>query len=405
MKSELFHFVSTNKNILTILNLYSTNFLKVFRKLPLSSRTPVYRALPHTYRLWYYSALIDGSIISPANYINSVVKLKYNDNAVIVPIATPSFTKTSIKGFEFNYRVFTCEDHPVLRDILYFIESISPVVELDKSDNLKIDIMTLLKEYLTFNEDYYIIFLTRICFRLKLLKKLPSINTNKAQIMPSAIAGFFKLSKIDQLRRIVDAILSDASEKLTDIFPFDKELYKRESLEKLVKNSCSMTDFFQSYLINFGTDINELIEDLSIIINSEDIDDATVSSLSIYFRLKALMDSLITTPLGYYLQLIQPIYTEMYDFSFKIGEIVNAHKSKHIPVETFFFESCTAFDITPLGKIVFSSPKGLTNYQDFPKDTDFIKIFDSIIDWNNNVERYMMFNMLKIFNELKQNFK
>jgi hypothetical protein len=117
------------------------------------------------------------------------------------------------------------------------------------------------------------------------------------------------------------------------------------------------------------------------------------------------MDSMLTTPLGYYLQLIQPIYKEMYDFNFKMGEIIKVYKTKQIPMESYFFESCTTFDITSLGKVIFSTSKRLTYYQEFPENTDYNKVYNSIMDWNNNFEMYKMFSMLRIFDEIKQNLK
>jgi hypothetical protein len=405
MKSELVHFISTNSNIPKVLGIFSKNFLKYFRKIPPRSREPFYEALPYMYRLWYYSTLIEGSTVSPANFINSQVSAKYGSTAMIVPAIKPILSRSTIKGFELNYRVFTCEDHPVLRDLLVFIDHCTPTVQLNEKDTVSEEVTSIIKSNLTFNENYYVTFLTNISLRLNLLRKMPSINTKLAQVLPVPTTNFFKLTKKEQLKKVVEALIIQASETLTREFPYDKKLFTVEKISTMLSNSFNMSEFLQSYFINYGTDMNELIEDLSMILDCEALDEATITSLSHYFTLNSFMDSLLITPIGYYLQLIQPVYTDMYDFNFKMREISSAHTSKQIPIETYYFESCTAFDITSLGKSILPVSKKTKSLQTFSKNTDYNEVYKSIMEWDRNSDLNMFFNMLKSFEGRKQGFK
>lgn len=394
MKINITNYCNNTETIYGILDIFKENFLNDCKNLKPKQRPVVIKALPYLYRMWYYSTLIEDTSLSPANFINAQIKEIYDEDSIIVPIASPIYKNKILRDFSFEYKIFNLQNHPVLEDINLLLQQCTPDIGIDENGLLLEEESDIVINSLCFKEIFYVNFLTNIAYELNLIKKMPSINTHRAMVSHKDIEIFFKLSNIQQLKRITDATLSVASKTLCDTFTLSKKTFSKESLIILFKNSHDLDEYlneiFTKFNLSIDVDLGDLenLEDLVLEsiddMGNLDIPNETLMALALKFELAFLIDSYLITPLGYYLQLIKPIYIDETDFKVSFEQLIEASNS-NIPLIKFFFIMSNAYDLTSLGKICLSNGKSPKNeFEKFTNKINFKEAYDEIVSYNSN---------------------
>lgn len=190
MDNRIENYCQETESINKVLDFYKKEFLDNYEFLEVEERKPVLKAMPYCYRIWYYSALISDTSLSPANFINMQIKEKFNEDLVVVPIARPVYTRKKLKDFQQDFVIFTVEDHPVLKDLEYFLDNCRPDIGVDASGLLLDEEREAIIDSLTFKEIFYVTFLTNTAYELGLLKKMPSIGVHRATAVTSNMEVF-----------------------------------------------------------------------------------------------------------------------------------------------------------------------------------------------------------------------
>ena len=392
MKIDIINYCNNTQTIYGILDVFKENFLTAFKKLKPKQRPAVIKALPYLYRMWYYSTLIEYTSLSPANFISTQIKEICDEDSMIVPIASPIYRNKILRDFKFEYRIFSPYSHPILEDIKLLLQQCTPDIGVDKNGLILEEKRDTFINSLCFKEIFYVTFLTNIAYELKLLEKMPSINIYRAMPNQDEIDAFFNLSKIEQLKRITDATLSVASKILCDTFTLSKKTFSKESLRILFKTSHDLDDYldeiFTKFNLNIDVDLGDLgnLEDLAIEsiddMGNLDIPNETLMALALKFELAFLIEAYLITPLGYYLQLIKPIYIDETDFEVSFEQLIEASNS-NIPLIRFFFVMSNAYDLTSLGKRFLSDKQFPENgFQEFLHKINFKEAYDEIVNYN-----------------------
>lgn len=387
MNTNIINYCNNTETIYGILDIFKESFLNEFKALKSKERPPVIKALPYLYRMWYYSTLITDTALSPANFINTQVRKNLDDNSIVVPTATPIYKNKVLKDFKFEYTIFTLDNHPVLKDLKLFLEQCTPDIGIDKDGVILEDEKNSFIGSLSFKEIFYVTFLTNTAYELNLLKKMPSINTYRAMPVHENIDTFFNLSNMEQLQKIYDATLTLASKALCSTFTFDKKTFSKESLINLFKNAMDLEDFlyntFKKFNIKIDLDLDDL--DFESISSLEDLNipEETVMGLALKLNLTFIIDAYLLTPIGYYLQLIQPIYINTIDFEILFTQLIEA-ENLNIPLIRFYFMMSNGYDLTTLGKKLLLEGKSPKNkYQKLDGKIDFKKEYADIVDFNS----------------------
>jgi hypothetical protein len=388
LKSDLIKHCESNETIVGLLELFTEDFLIDFEMLLKKQRIPVMKALPYLYRMWYYSALIDETPLSPANFINSQVRDKYTDDNLAVPVVKAILDKKGLKDFAFDFKIFNIDNHPVLEDLKLFLEACTPDIGVDENGLLLEGERDKFINSLSFKEIFYTTFLTNISYELKLLRKMPSIGVHRSTPVPGNIISLYKLTKEKQLKQIIDATLSIASKNLCQVFTIDRKTFSKESLYNLIRNATDMSEFINYIYKKFNMNIDDLdleyLEELDFesVEDFEDLDVAPESLMAITLRMdiEFLFDAYLLTPLGYYLQLIQPIYINGINFFRHFEELLEADRL-NLPLIKLFFRMPNGFDITSLGeKLLLEGKTPKNSYQKLIGDIDYNEIYKQILD-------------------------
>ena len=392
MKIDIISYCNNTETIFGILDMFKESFLNDFKKLKPKERPPVVQALPYLYRMWYYSTLYQDTTLSPANFINTQITEKYGNDSILVPIVSPIYKNKILRDFKFDYKVFSLHSHPVLEDMELLIHSCTPDIGIDENGLILEEERDTFINLLCFKEIFYVTFLTNIAYELKLLSKMPSINTYRAMPNLENLKSFSNLSEIERLKQITDATLAIASRILCNTFTLSEKTFSKESLINLFKNPQDLDEYLDDIFTKFNLDINLDLGDIeelqNLVLNSIDnVDDLDIPSdtliaLGLKFELTFLIDAYLITPLGYYLQLIKPIYIEGIDFEMSFEQLIEAYNS-NIPLIKFFFIMSNAYDLTSLGINIFADGKPPENeFQKFTDKIDFKEAYEDIINYN-----------------------
>lgn len=368
------------------MDIFKLYFFKEFKKLKVTEREPIIKALPYIFRMWYYSALIDESPFSPVNLINSQISEEFGEGCTVVPKPIPVYKNRVLKDFQFEYRLFPLKEYPVLEDLRLLLEHSTPDVGIDEGGLLLEEERASLINSLSFNEIYYITYLTNLAYELKLLKKMPSIGVHRAMSVRENIKEFFKLSKDTQMKKLIDATIAWGSLPLLQMLPSDRKLISKEALIELFTSGHSLDEYlapiFKRHQIDIdfeGLDIENL-EDLQALELSEEDLFAAAINLDLSF----IIDAYLTTPLGYYLQCLQPLYLNCFDFTIFFEQLLQAEEM-NIPIIKLYFAMGNLFDLTYNGKrLMKRTGKTSENIQELKNYPDYEEIYTAILQYHSD---------------------
>jgi hypothetical protein len=385
MKAEIIDYCNSNENFKNILELFKDDFLSDFEDKEPKDRTPIMKALPYLYRMWYYSTLVNDSPLSPANFISLQVREKFGEDTLVVPVSSPVYKSRKLKDFKYEYLLISIDDHPVLKDLRLFIDECTPDIGTDENGLLLEEERDRFINSLSFKEIYYVTFLTNTAFELDLLKKLPSIHAYRAVPNVAKVDTFFNLSKEEQLKKIVEATISIASKYLNQTFTFDRKTFSKENLNSLFTDAADLDKFLGYILKKFNLNIEDFsLEDFEF--DSENpeqinIPEDILMSLALKLDLSFFIEANLITPLGYYLQLIQPIYMEPMYFEPHFNELVQGFNTPGFPLIKLYFIMSNGFDLTSMGKKLLldgNSPEH--EFQKLTGTIDFSELYEYILD-------------------------
>lgn len=371
-------------NAQVVLNRFKRDFFIEYNNSSIKSKTLMKKYFQHIFRRWYYSSLIFNNYLSPSNIINKIFLQNNITNTTMLTIARPVVKNNKIRDINFSSYEYNIENHPVIKDICLLTSFFTPDREIKNNGLLQTELIESIKYKFTISDIFYINYLTKLSFKLGIIKKLPSINCNRAQICYNA--DFWENDNKRQFNKIVKASIELSSKKLLGALSEVSNFFNVDYLNSLLKNGIHIentieNDYLKKLNLNLSYIMSIIVKDPNKLSNDE------FKILELFNKLGCFIETYFITIMGQYLGIINPINTFTFIFPIEIQKYTNNYNMDCIK-EIFLFSPSSLYDLSNFGEIYMGSKTKGKKLEHIPENIDYRKLNHSL-------------NTLNSFNEIK----
>ena len=353
---------TSNTDILN--QLFLDNYFDAYKKVKHKDKSKLLSYVSATYRKWLYSAMVEETILTPAN-----VFYKLNEPQTEEQFVFPNlyFDKAENKDdFSFANVTYSIQNHPIVNDLRIFLSLCDPNLDLTEDDTLSEDACFRFAKELSLQDPNYASYLFDLSVHLRLLKKMPSIYASKAQRTPQAKTLFTK-SNADILGLIFHACLDLLVFQVASILPDHSVSFPKKFFLDLIQNPRPIDSFFQEVYLSLGINLegfmSELEEDSTNTFGLYDgFGDALISST---YLLGVTIDKYLLTPMGHYLKLIMPVYALPFHYDEELPCLYEALRS-NMELNPTLWMPCSNFFLTKMGLQYLNILPNYDNYIELP---------------------------------------
>lgn len=369
LKKDIIDFYSNNESMYGIVNMFKEKFIEIYNKKDNSEKKDLIINYKESYyRRWYYSSFVNKFSISPANYLNSYINTRSEENIIVVPTLEPIARKDKLEELTQEFRVYSIDNHPFIRDFKTIMDGFYPAVVLNDVNMLEKSIVNELMKKVSVKDFHYINYIVKLSIEMEFLKKMPSLYANNYVPSPE-YEEFLSMSSEEKLRKIIEGTIKLSSKELINICPLAFEEFSEKGIENMLRNPIGTDELFNSIFKDFDLNFQEISMKL------EEDSDSQNSMLMMYVCLLGIFyDIWFVTIFGYYLQLIQPIYAEPYNIQSDV-ELLNEDDEECLEG---LFSPCSHYDLTFIGENFFMEGKKSEKHQKIKANDKFNVIYDFI---------------------------
>lgn len=355
-----------DENYKEIIQRYCFKADRTLSNLSAPSRRNLNEVMPVLFKKWYFASLMDNTIISPATLLRSETKDLFSNGYF-------ADCDLNIKNnkFDISYVVVSAKNHPFLDDLKTFLGFCSPSIELDENGCVKQNVKKSISENLSFNDKYYIDYISNIALNLGLLEKIPSLFVSVYSVSPKCV-DFFKKDSLEALKDILDATFDICTAKIVYDLLLPEKSFSAASFKSYFENATSVNDMIRD--IYKSVDIN--IEDTLEKCTNNQIYSEDHELLSSVNYVGHLLDRHFITPLSIYLRLIRPLYPTTDDLTESLNFITDILAINGF-AEAEIFSPPNLYTFTPLGEAFVGSVKGILN-DNIPQSISLKSIYDTL---------------------------
>ena len=325
---------------------FENGFMEVYRELNKSTRRKVLPHLHSLYRRWFYSALVEGTPFSPANFMHSICEY-FETDAELYPypkLRTPS----KVMGVDVYVTEFKSENHPIIADLAAVIDFSSPVIDIHEDDCLTTVLATELASKLSLKDSNYAAFLFEIAVRLGLLQKVPALYVNRLQVSEKW-NDISNMPHTDLLKQIVTTSIEFAAYGIHKSCPLPSPFFTPSYLRNLLVYPQTIEEVVFSAFKQNGINMAEIMTHnmLELVDDFED-EDETANLVHSSYLLGLALDRYFLTPMGHFLRVVRPLYIFPVSFDDEVFSFMDAGDD---PIGNFFAFCAPAanFRLTKLG--------------------------------------------------------
>ena len=260
------------------------------------------------------------------------------------------------KSFFEVYHHMDTEVQPIL------LKYCAPDCEMSQTGEfLEQDKKNLLQQ-ISRQEEEYLNYLILLLYNMDFLIPLSAIHTVRIQPNPKAQ---------DFLKKTTKEILDTACYEIADALGADPGYFTKSLFYSFLKNNMDIEDIFIKFYQTVNIDIAQIWEIPSI----ESFSEEEAEIASSFFYIGILLDKWFLTPLGDFLQMIQPIYYLPFYFVTTLNRISNLVVAK-CSLQSELYSPCSVFELTSIGEAILGKKE---EKQPLPVRFDFPQVLEAII--------------------------
>jgi hypothetical protein len=320
------------------------------------------------FRKYYYSALDPDMLLTPAKIVTTLCEREFGNRKITVPILDCTFKGKKISRMQYHFMAFGVDNHPLVNDLTLFLEGAAAGIRMEAPGiPHPSEYSKLKKQHLLVFDRHYLNFIGLAaleagyieCFSIA--DQIIGQTTAKAQ-------EYYTMTDTAKLQRLLELAVLLCSQALSRAFP---ELHKEFSVLRIagfLRNPGSFETVMETVYKKMGLDLKRL--DYSLLSGNIDVTlqalHANEVNLIKIFEVQRKLDIHFFTPFGYYLQMIQPVYPDIYDLGKELDELL-VDPDNFQAVRNKLFSVAIDFDLTVLGEQLAEKGQKPRRKRDIPE--------------------------------------
>lgn len=333
-----------------LLGLFLNGYEHMREKMDEPCRRPLLDIAPLAFGKWYYTALANETILSPANILDLDFHADDKTEYAYVMRTKPAEDQADeefVSEYNFTLLEYSTEEHPIVEDLQTLIDFCTPDRATDEHGLLLEEDAAEVKEKLSMNTPFYLEYLTRLAWLHGLLVPMPSIHTQR--VRPAAeCENFFAQSTEDILFQLAETACMLTAERFVYTMELEEGIATADFFYTLLRNHQEVDQIFIDFYKRVDVDIDKIWQTAPDQLTKEE--HAIVSS---FLFTGIMLDKWFLTPMSVFFRFIRPIAFTPIRFYNLVNNLAALVLMKH-NLGAELFTPPTYFSLTKIGKFLFA---------------------------------------------------
>ena len=335
-----------------LLGLFLNGYDHMRQKMDEPCHRPLLDIAPLAVGKWYYTALANETILSPANILGLDFPADDENTTEYAYVmrtkaAEEQTDEEFISEYNFSLLGYSTEAHPIVEDLQTLISFCTPDRATDEHGLLLKEDAAEAMEHLSMNAEFYLEYLTRLAWLQGLLVPMPSIHTQR--VRPSASCeDFFAQPTEDILLQLAETACSLTADRFIETMELEEGIATTDFFYTLLKNHQEVDKIFVDFYKRVDVDIEKIWQTAPDQLTKEE--HAIVSS---FLFTGIMLDKWFLTPMSVFFRFIRPIAFTPMRFYNLVNNLAALVLMKH-NLGAELFTPPTYFSLTKMGKALFA---------------------------------------------------
>ena len=337
-----------------LLSLFLNGYETMRQQMDEACRRPLLDIAPLAFGKWYYTALAEETILSPAN----ILELDLNTDAdhtieYAYVMRTKPAEEQSDEAFTSEYSFallgYSADAHPLIEDMTALLRYFAPDRATDKQGLLLREDMPAILEQLSLKSEFYLEYLTRLAWMHGLLVPMPAIHTQRA--CPAAeCESFLSQPTADILFQLAETACMLTAERFRETMELEDGIATADFFYLLLREPQEVDRIFIDFYQRVDVDIERIWQ-----IPPEKLTAEEKSIVSSFLFTGIMLDKWFLTPMSLFFRFIRPIAFTPVRFYNLVNNLSALVLMEH-NLGAELFTPPTYFSLTVLGKALFADP-------------------------------------------------
>lgn len=360
-----------------LLGLFLNGYEHMRQHMDEACRRPLLEIAPLAFGKWYYTALANETILSPANILGLDFQSDADDKTeyAYVMRTKPAEEQTDeefTSEYHFSLLEYSTEEHPLVEDLQALIKYCTPDRATDEQGLLLQEEQAEILEQLSMNSPFYLEYLTRLAWLHGLLLPMPSIHTQK--VHPAAeCEGFFAQPTEDILFQLAETACMLAAERFSHTMDLEEGIATTNFFYLLLRENQEIDQIFINFYKRVDVDIERIWQ-----IPPENLNAEEKSIVSSFLFTGIMLDKWFLTPMSVFFRFIRPVGFTPIRFYNLVNNLAALVLMKH-NLGSELFTPPTYFSLTKIGRTLFAdNEKENIDRQKMPTSVPFEQLVTAV---------------------------
>jgi len=338
-------------------------FNEVYSSLRRKDQELVGQCMQHIFRKYYYSPCVIDTFVTPANIANTLVRREFGNEVMVVPGLEVKYEGKRVAGVDWRVTGIGLDEHYAMRDLEYLLDRADSGVALHEPGIPLLKETERLKRRVFIRDPHYVNFLSLLALEAGLMERVPGKNGEIGKATSKA-KEFLRLGEREKFSVAVDGAIQLCSRMMQQAEQGEATgAFTTSRIKAYLKSPRNLESIFKGIFKRYGFDLAELADTLSPELDGigrySHMEEKNLVHL---LYLVQSFEMFFVTTFGYYLQLIQPLYTYPYDIDDEIDNLLSFNDPQ---IARFsLFSPAETYDLTALGESLFLKGKKAKNQQE-----------------------------------------